>query len=185
MRGMRRVKPVVLLGAVCTATALCLATACGSIGSDAPTGVVTAGSGPSVAPSILQMNCAQSFAARPAGKPVLKSIRLQSGRVLQVAKSGEHRPAAALFAKSALYVRAGVVVDLVMADQQGGATMGWGAPATGVKRVHIPACPARGDGKWIVWPGGFWVAKSQCVHFTVSVGARKTKVAMSVGRACA
>lgn len=131
------------------------------------------------------MDCADSFAANPDdGILVLDGVALESGRVLQVSKSGEKLPAAALFAKTGLVVRAGVRVDLTIAGKPGGATMGWRRPGGRSTRVSVPTCPALGGAEWLAWPGGFWLDRPRCVHVAVAIGTRRADVTMSVGREC-
>ena len=121
----------------------------------------------------------------PVGPVVLNAVALESNRVLQVFPSGEGAPSARLFAKTWLWVRAGVAMTLTIVDDQpGGPTMGWGSPAARATQVRVPACPALGGPGWIGWPGGFWVASSQCVHVAVMQGTRLLDVPMSIGQEC-
>ena len=134
---------------------------------------------------LAQLKCAESSVESPVGPVVLNAVALESNRVLQVFPSGESAPSARLFAKTWLWVRAGVAMTLTIVDDQpGGPTMGWGSPAARATQVRVPACPALGGPGWIGWPGGFWVASSQCVHVSVTQGTRLLDVPMSVGQQC-
>jgi hypothetical protein len=133
----------------------------------------------------VQLKCAESSPESPLGAIVLNTVALESNRVLQVFQSGETPPPARLFAKTWLWVRAGVAATLMIVDGQGGPTMGWGSPAQRATRVRVPACPALGGTGWIGWPGGFWVANPACVRVAVTLGTRRVDVPMSIGQKCA
>jgi hypothetical protein len=183
MGRMRWLTAVVVLNVVCVATA-CTAPSASPEPSASPTPKATVSNPPSGGASSLLVDCADSFAASPGGGViVLDGVELESGRDVQVSKSGEKVPAASLFAKTGLVVRAGVAVDLTIVGKAG-TTMGWGSPAGRSTRVQVPACPALGTTDWLAWPGGLWLATPRCVHVAVAIGTRRADVRMSVGRAC-
>ena len=128
---------------------------------------------------------AESSVESPLGVVVLNTVALESNRVLQVFQSGETPPPARLFAKTWLWVRAGVAATLTIINARGDPTMGWGSPAQRATQVRVPACPALGGPGRIGWPGGFWVANPRCVHVAVTSGTRRVDVPMSIGQRCA
>lgn len=179
---MRWLLAVVVLNVVCVATACTPPSASPEPSPSPPKATVS--NSPSGDASPLLVDCADSFGANPGGGVIaLDGVELESGRVLQVSKSGEKVPAAALFAKTGLVVRAGVAVDLTIVGNAG-TTMGWGSPAGRSTRVQVPACPALGTTDWLAWPGGFWLATPRCVHVAVAIGSRRADARMSVGREC-
>jgi hypothetical protein len=116
----------------------------------------------------------------------LDAVALPVGIVLQTSASGETDPAARLFAKWGLLVRAGVVVDLVVpAGWTDRARVGWGSPGVPTTHLHVPGCAGRVmPGAWLAFAGGYWVDKPACLPLIVSSGGRQTTVHISVGVAC-
>lgn len=92
-----------------------------------------------------------------------------------------------LFAKTGLWLRAGVELTIVPA---GGwrhrAAAWWGNNVDGEAIAPLPfrGGPCRGSG-WLVFPGGFFVSSVGCVPFDVDVAGRTFRVDVGIGAPCA
>ncbi|RLP95267.1 hypothetical protein [Micromonospora sp. CV4] len=106
--------------------------------------------------------------------------------MLSVAESGEADPAARLFAKWGLVIRAGAVVDLQVAQGwEDDARIGWGAPTTPAATAQVHACaPNDGRAKWMAFVGGTWVANSTCLPLIVRSSGGQDRVNLGIGRPC-
>ncbi|SIN43167.1 hypothetical protein [Micromonospora cremea] len=106
--------------------------------------------------------------------------------VLPAEESGEADPAARLFAKWGLVVRAGTIVDLRVAPGwEDDARIGWGAPAAPAASVRVRACaPNVGQRQWLAFVGGTWVARATCVPLMVRSSGRQDRVNLGIGLAC-
>jgi hypothetical protein len=139
--------------------------------------------------------------AQPAAPPdrevLLGDIALPTGMRLETSPSGEVDPAARLFAKAGLVVRAGAVADVRVAPGwEDRARIAWGQqPLTPGLSVHVPACPVpcqysscTSSGRaaqWLTFAGGYFVDQPTCLPLIVDAGGRQTRVFISVGVACA
>ena len=86
------------------------------------------------------------------------------------------------WAKTGLYARAGMVVDVLLAPQAAaGTTIGWGSPGVPGTAQRVPGCP--GDG-WLNFAGGYTVPAPACVPLLVRAGGREARAAVAVGAAC-
>ncbi len=106
--------------------------------------------------------------------------------VMSVQDSGEADPAARLFAKWGLVVRAGRVVDLRVAPGwPDRARLGWGGTSTPAATVTVHACPPEGEpAQWVAFVGGTWVAQAACVPLIVTSNGQTDHVNLGIGTPC-
>ncbi|MFI6780482.1 hypothetical protein [Micromonospora sp. NPDC050276] len=106
--------------------------------------------------------------------------------VLSTETSGKADPAARLFAKWGLVVRAGRVVDLRVAPGwQDKARLGWGGTGPPAAIVTVHACaPEGGPAQWMAFVGGAWVAQAACVPLIVTSNGQHDHVNLGIGAPC-
>ncbi len=146
----------------------------------APSTDASAG-GPPCTPSV------DTLAAPPAGyRLVGKDVAVPDAPVISTDDSGEADPAARLFAKWGLVVRAGAVVDLRVAPGwQDRARLGWGGTGTPAATVTVHACaPEGGQAQWMAFVGGTWVAQAACVPLIVTSDGQDDPVDLGIGLPC-
>ncbi|MEV5209534.1 hypothetical protein AB0K35_18855 [Micromonospora sp. NPDC053740] len=146
----------------------------------APTTSTSTG-GPPCTPSV------DTLAAPPAGyRLVGEDVAVPDAPVMSAEDSGETEPAARLFAKWGLIVRAGTVVDLrVAAGWQDRARLGWGGTGTRAAAVTVHACtPEGGQAQWMAFVGGTWVAQAACVPLIVTSNGQNDSVDLGIGVPC-
>ncbi|ONH26099.1 hypothetical protein BL253_25405 [Pseudofrankia asymbiotica] len=108
-------------------------------------------------------------------------VQLQANRDTNLPASDPR----AYFAKYGLLVRAGVAVDLALASNLANeAAIGWGRGEPGLV-VHVPACPAHGNGvTWVVFAGGYYVNTPRCLPVEVHTPAGRESVSIGAGAPC-
>jgi hypothetical protein len=127
--------------------------------------------------------CRSVISAQPAPPPdlevVLGDIALPTGMTLETSPSGEADPAARLYAKWGLAVRAGAVADVRVAPGwEDRARVAWGQqPLTLGLGVHVPACPvpcqystctsSERASQWLGFAGGYFVDQPMCLPLIV------------------
>ncbi|WP_433318082.1 hypothetical protein ACQP0U_10975 [Micromonospora sp. CA-269861] len=137
--------------------------------------------GPPCTPSV------DTLSALPAGyRLVGNDVAVPDAPVLSAQESGEADPAARLFAKWGLVVRAGKVVDLRAAPGwQDRARLGWGGTGTPAATVTVHACgPEGGQARWMAFVGGTWVARAACVPLIVTSNGQEDRVNLGIGAPC-
>ena len=112
-------------------------------------------------------------------------VAVPDARVMSAHDSGEPDPAARLFAKWGLVVRAGSVVDLRVAPGWADrARIGWGN-GTPAATVTVHACPPEdGPAQWVAFVGGTWVAQAACVPLIVTSNGQTDHVNLGIGTPC-
>jgi hypothetical protein len=141
----------------------------------------TSGGGPPCTPSV------DALAAPPAGyRLVGRDVAVPDAPVMSAEASGEADPAARLFAKWGLVVRAGTVVDLRVAPGwQDKARLGWGGAGTPATTATVHACaPEGGPAQWLAFVGGTWVAQAACVPLIVTSNGQDDRVDLGIGAPC-
>lgn len=116
-----------------------------------------------------------------------EDVAVPDREVLQASESGEPDPAARLFAKWGLVVRAGAVVDLrVASGWEDRARLGWGNPAKPAVSVQVRACAAADDdqSQWLAFVGGTWVAQPTCLPLTIRSQEQTMQVRLGIGVPC-
>ena len=115
-----------------------------------------------------------------------EDVAVPDARVMSAEDSGEADPAARLFAKWGLVVRAGTVVDLRVAPGwQDKARLGWGGTGTPAATVTVHACaPESGQAQWMAFVGGTWVAQAACVPLIVTSNGQNDSVNLGIGVPC-
>ena len=118
---------------------------------------------------------------------VLDAVALPTDRALGA--SGREQPSAdRLFSKDGLIVSTDSAVDLRVADEwRGRFGFNWGQPADRrVEHIRVPACaPGRGEGRWLAFTGGYYVADPACVALIVTVRGAQQRVEIGIGAPCA
>ncbi|MCG5448266.1 hypothetical protein [Micromonospora hortensis] len=128
-----------------------------------------------------------TLSAPPAGyRLVGEDVAVPDAPVLSAEGSGEADPAARLFAKWGLVVRAGMVVDLRVAPGwQDKARLGWGGTRPPAPTVTVHACaPEGGQAQWMAFVGGIWVARAGCVPLIVTSNGKDDRVNLGIGVPC-
>jgi hypothetical protein len=127
---------------------------------------------------------------RPRGYDVIgHAVALLTSRssrtALQTGATPGADPSVRLFAKNGLLVRTGVKSELIVAPRSPGkVTFMWGNNGVRPTTRHlVMSCP--GDGGWIVFPGGYYLAKPACVDLIVRTGGIDHRISVGVGTACA
>jgi hypothetical protein len=106
---------------------------------------------------------------------------------LQTGRSGLPEPAARLFAKTGLLIRAGSTFQLVVpAALAHRLAIGWGSSASPAKGVAVNGCRPRtpGGSGWLAYAGGFWLPHPACVSLLVETDGRKARVPFGLGTPC-
>lgn len=150
-----------------------------------PTGTTEAG--------VQDLDCANPIWAGPGGTentsgrgvPGLMALTF-SGDMLQW-HEGNADDAGLHFQKTGLALRVDRPLQIaVPATLRGEAKISWGTNSqqpTGTLRIR--GCPAPGpEDDWVVYPGGVWMAKPQCLPLEVSSTGGKTTVDIPVGAPC-
>ncbi|MET7374623.1 hypothetical protein [Micromonospora arida] len=128
-----------------------------------------------------------TLAAPPANyRLVGQDVAVPDTPVLPAEPSGEADPAARLFAKWGLVVRADRVVDLRVAPGwQDRARLGWGGTGAPAATVTVRACgPENGRAQWLAFVGGAWVARAACVPLIVTSDGQTDNVNLGIGAPC-
>jgi hypothetical protein len=166
---------------------LAIALACAAAWSSAAPAVSRA----AASPPAVTLRCADAIAtadAVPGGYSVrLGRVALPTGRVLGTKTTGKRDPGARLFAKHGLLVRPGRASALVVPDAwKGRLSIEWGSSGRRTGHLRIPRCPAPGNGaRWLVFAGGFYVARKACVPLRVKAGTASRTVHIAIGKRCA
>ncbi|MEU8157711.1 hypothetical protein AB0B94_29005 [Micromonospora sp. NPDC048986] len=137
--------------------------------------------GPPCTPSV------DTLPAPPAGyRLVGEDVAVPDAPVMSAEDSGQTDPAARLFAKWGLIVRAGTVVDLRVAPGwQDRARLGWGGTGTPAAAVTVHACPPEGgQAQWMAFVGGTWVTQAACVPLIVTSNGQNDSVDLGIGVPC-
>ena len=102
-------------------------------------------------------------------------------------ESGLTDPAARLFAKTGLTVKAGTSFRIIVpAEFSGRARIGWGSPGEMTTQLSVNACPAAAGSKssWLDYAGGYWVRAALCLPLIVEANGRQQRVAVGIGTVC-
>ncbi|MEW1588768.1 hypothetical protein AB0283_25360 [Micromonospora vinacea] len=128
-----------------------------------------------------------ALAAPPAGyRLVGTDVAVPDAQVLSAEDAGEADPAARLFAKWGLVVRAGTVVVLRVAPGwQDRARLGWGGTGAPATTATVHACAGEGgQAQWLAFVGGTWVARAACVPLIVTSNGQEDRVTLGIGVPC-
>ncbi|MEV6845214.1 hypothetical protein [Actinoplanes sp. NPDC051411] len=155
------------------AVLLCGLSACGGEPAPLPSAPVTT---PSCTPP------AGAVDALPEGYRVVAGVvAVPADRILPVATSGQRDPAAELFAKWGLLVRAGETAEVSV--ESGPALIGWGSSVVPASSVRITAC-REGSQAWTAFAGGTWVTEPACVPLVIRAGDVAEEARMPIGVPC-
>jgi hypothetical protein len=122
------------------------------------------------------------------GGAVALQTRASNRRAIQTAFiTDPATPHERYFAKSPLFVRTGErsAKIIVPRTQVGRVAVSWGNTAQ--RRVAtrtFTVGPCSGANPWVVFPGGFHLAKPACVELIVRVSGQNHRVHMGVGSPC-
>lgn len=183
-----RTRPFTAWSLLCLLVVLSACTTTGD--SSQPTAPPVDGKTPSTRGSSAELPCTPSVDAMPElpadYRLVGEDVAVPDDTVLSAEESGEADPAARLFAKWGLVVRAGAVVDLRVAPGwEDDARIGWGAAGTPAATATVHACaPTDGHAQWMAFVGGTWVARAACVPLIVRSNGREGRVDLGIGVAC-
>jgi len=122
----------------------------------------------------------------PGHTVLLGQVALPTAVALQANPSGESETAARLFAKDGLQVRPGASLEIsIPADASGQASIGWGNPGKRTSRLVIAGCGKSSTEKaWLVYAGGYWVARPMCLPLVVTSGPESRQISIGIGEAC-
>lgn len=108
-------------------------------------------------------------------------------RALQTAPTGSRDPAARLFAKWGLVVRAGAEFQLIVPRAlQGRVAIGWGNAGEGNvgAAIIVRGCRGSHGGRWLNFAGGYWVRSPICLPLTVAAHRRRRRLSIGIGTPC-
>lgn len=108
-------------------------------------------------------------------------------RALQTARTGLGVPAARLFAKWGLFVRAGATVRLIVPERfRHRLSIGWGNNSDGHRGnlISVTGCAGPPGARWLVWPGGYYVRDPVCAPLIIEAGGQRRRVQMGIGKPC-
>jgi hypothetical protein len=147
-----------------------------------------------VASGVRDLPCGEFISTQPPAhdmRVVLGVVALatspQSRRALQTARSGLHDPAARLFAKSGLDIRAGARLGLIVPDPlRDQFSIGWGNAGEGHRgtTIAVDACTGPPGAKWLAYAGGYYVHDPICAPLIVAAHQQRSRVRIGVGKAC-
>ena len=133
--------------------------------------------------------------ASPTGdlQQVLGVVALPTSKesaALQTSEKGDPDPAARLFAKRGLLIRADTRFELVVPDTQH-FLIGWGNPGHRSRHLAIE-CPAPTGGRalddsgsdWLAYAGGYWLPDPACVALLVRAHGQEQRVHIGLGTPC-
>jgi len=127
---------------------------------------------------------------------VLGRVGVTTRQTLQVSRSGETDPSAALFAKDGLLVKENLPVQLIVPRAwRNRLSIEWGNSGL-TDHLRVERCPgSEGRGAfnseepgphlpWNAWAGGYFVPKASCVPLIVKAGGVTRRVRIGVGTRC-
>jgi hypothetical protein len=106
---------------------------------------------------------------------------------LQTALTGNDEQTARLFAKTPLLVKAGAQAEVIVPSSLvGSVEFEWGNTVNRARTTDLTVgpCPAPTPDTWLVYPGGYYVPRPQCVQVIVRAGGIDTTISVGVGVAC-
>jgi hypothetical protein len=170
-----------------------LMAACSSSSPKAPTGSISASSGPSASVSTagaspgggVAVGCGDSIARTSpsaADRVFLGSVGFAGGMTAPPAPGGPGS-ARRYFAKQGLMVRAGTTAQIRVVPATS-ALVQYGTPGTATTQLTVSACPPGAGGDWSVFAGGYLVTAPACLTLQLRSGGRTQDVRVAVGRAC-
>ncbi|MGF7236391.1 MAG: hypothetical protein ACQSGP_15715 [Frankia sp.] len=127
-------------------------------------------------------------AAPSAGRSIiLGAVALPGYQQVPATASGSADPAARLFAKIGLQVRAGTTVELAVPSAlTSRARIGWGSGAGPSASVRV-SCPT-GTGSpgqpWVTFAGGFYASSPFCLPLVVRTPSAVASVTIGIGTSC-
>jgi hypothetical protein len=87
--------------------------------------------------------------------------------------------------KQGLLVRAGTEFSIAVPKKwRGRMAIGWGEPPKPSAHVAVDRCKSLGLGKWIAYPGGYWVDRPACAPLVVTAGEERRVVHVGLGATC-
>ena len=110
-----------------------------------------------------------------------------SRRALQTTRSDLHDPAAGLFAKSGLEIRAGARLRLIVPDRlRDELSIGWGNAGEGHRgtTITVDNCTGPPGVRWLAYAGGYYVRAPLCASLLVTARRQQRRVRIGVGKAC-
>lgn len=106
---------------------------------------------------------------------------------LQTTLTGSRDPAARLFAKQGLVVRAGARFELIVPTRlRGRLSIGWGNAGQGHvgSTIRVPGCLGGHGERWLDFAGGYWVHSTICAPLIVDAGGVRRRVWIGIGTPC-
>lgn len=107
-------------------------------------------------------------------------------QALQTTPSGLHDPAARLFAKSGLEIRAGARLRPIVPDRlRDQFSIGWGnARESHRTTITVDSCAGPPGARWLAYAGGYYVRDPFCASLLVAAHRQQRRVWIGVGKAC-
>ena len=106
---------------------------------------------------------------------------------LQTARSGLREPAARLFAKWGLVIRAGARLRLIVPDRlRNQFSIGWGNAGEGHRgtTIMVDHCTGPPGATWLAYAGGYYVRDPLCAPLIVAAHRQQRRVRIGIGKAC-
>lgn len=123
----------------------------------------------------------------PEMQSVFDVVALNTNRTLQAPPSGQSDPRYAYFAKSPLEIRVGQPFELIVPlAWRRRVAFSWGnSGPQPTMHLQVTGCPYTTEHKdWLVYAGGFFVAKPACVPLIVKTDRHTKTIHIAVGAPC-
>jgi hypothetical protein len=108
-------------------------------------------------------------------------------QALQTTRSDLRDPAARLFAKTGLEIRAGARLRLIVPDRlRDQFSIGWGNAGEGHRgtTIVVNSCTGPPGARWLAYAGGYYVRDPFCASLLVAAHRQQRRVRIGVGKAC-
>jgi hypothetical protein len=131
------------------------------------------------------LNTPASFVEPIAGAVALQT-RSSSRTALQTGTTSRPGgPSTRLFAKTPLFVRTGRKAQLIVPQKWvGRLSVTWGNTGQGITTRALTVGPCPGRARWLVFPGGYFLAQPACVELIVRVAGKDRHIQIGVGAPC-
>jgi hypothetical protein len=108
-------------------------------------------------------------------------------RALQASPSTLRDPAARLFAKQGLVIRAATRFRLIVPDRfRDRLSIAWGSSSDSrrASTFAVNGCAGPAGVRWLAYAGGYYVRDPMCAPLIVETGGRRQQVQIGIGKPC-